>query len=50
MRNFFLAKPARPKAPVPKSVMVDGSGTDGAVGTMVVAVNVDGPEASVLKE
>ena len=36
VRNFFLAKVARPRAPVPKSVMADGSGTEGAVGTMAV--------------
>ena len=50
LRNFVAVKPARPSAPVPKRAREEGSGTEGAVGTMVVAVNVEGPEASVLKE
>ena len=50
LRNFFAAKPARLRAPLPKSAREEGSGTEGTGGTAKVAVNELGPEAAVLKE
>src|SRR5205814_8936320 len=48
--NFVAPKPASPSAPVAKSASEEGSGTEGAVGTIAVAVNIVGPEAAVLNE
>jgi hypothetical protein len=39
LRNLLVMEPAIPSAPVAKSAREEGSGTEGAVGTMAVAEN-----------